>query len=122
MKHTISWFEIPVNDMERACKFYSEILGIKIEAVDFNGYNIAPFPAEKDTVNGALIQGDQYKPSTEGTIIYLNTGEDLNLVLMKVEPAGGKIIEEKTEIVPDKVYAAQFEDSEGNRVGLFSTN
>lgn len=29
-KHTINWFEIPVNDFERARKFYSHILDFEM--------------------------------------------------------------------------------------------
>lgn len=121
MKHVVSWFEIPVNDLDRASKFYSEIFGIKLEAFEFNGQAMAIFPAEDEAINGALIKGEGYFPSSEGTIVYLNAGEDLNVVLNKVEPAGGKIIEGKIEVIEGRVYAALFKDVEGNRVGLYST-
>lgn len=121
MKHVISWFEIPVNDLDKASRFYSEIFDIKLEPFQFGGQSMAVFPAEDDAINGTLIKGEGYVPSSEGTIVYLNAGEDLNLVLNKVEPAGGKVLEGKTEVIEGRVFAALFQDIEGNRVGLYST-
>lgn len=121
MKHVVSWFEIPVNDLDRAAKFYSEIFGIKLEPFEFSGQSMAVFPAEDDAINGTLIKGEGYVPSSQGTIVYLNAGEDLNLVLDKVETAGGKVLEGKIEVIEGRVYAALFQDIEGNRVGLYST-
>lgn len=121
MKHVVSWFEIPVNDLERAAEFYTKIFGIKLEPFEFNGQAMAVFPAEDEAINGALIKGEGYIPSSQGTIVYLNAGEDLNLVLNKVEPAGGKILEGKVEVIQGRVYAAVFQDIEGNKVGLYST-
>jgi predicted enzyme related to lactoylglutathione lyase len=52
-------------------------------------------------------------------LIYLNGGDDLDVVLSKVEQAGGKIILPKTGIGPHG-FMAHFEDSEGNKVALHS--
>jgi predicted enzyme related to lactoylglutathione lyase len=63
-----------------------------------------------------------YIPSqTEGCILYLNVGdEDLNVVLSRVEKAGGKILLPITPIEPsgNKGSVAWIMDSEGNRIGL----
>jgi predicted enzyme related to lactoylglutathione lyase len=121
MKNALSWFEIPVRDMERACRFYSQIFQIDMKDEAIHGEYIAQFPADDDGVGGALILGDGYEPSSNGTIVYLNAGEDLNDVLFRVEAAGGRIINSKMEVIPGRVYAAHFQDSEGNNVGLFSS-
>jgi predicted enzyme related to lactoylglutathione lyase len=59
-------------------------------------------------------------PTGEGTLVYLNGGKDLRVVLQRVEPAGGKILQEKTLVAPDLGYFAIFRDTEGNRVALHS--
>ena len=82
------------------------------------GFTMAMFPAE-DGVGGALLHGEGYNPSTEGTILYLNGGDNLSTVLDKVEGAGGKIAMPKTDI-GENGFVAYFIDSEGNRVGLHS--
>jgi hypothetical protein len=66
-----------------------------------------------------LVQGEGFEPSTKGTIVYINGGEDLNTPLSKVENAGGKIIMPKTSIGGNG-FMAQFLDTEGNRIALHS--
>ena len=65
--------------------------------------------------------GDFYKPSsTEGPLIYLNGNPDVQLILDKIENAGGKILVPKTQISPEYGYMAIFLDTEGNRIALHS--
>lgn len=121
MKNMISWFEIPVASLERAYRFYSEILSVELTPFEVNGQKLAQFPGDEESVSGALILAEGYKPSREGTLIYLDAGDDLNIVLSRIEAAGGRILEGKIEVMKDRVYCAAFEDTEGNKVGLFST-
>ena len=53
--------------------------------------------------------------------MYLNGGEDLSTVLDKVEGAGGKVMQPKTDI-GENGFIAFIEDTEGNKVGLHSMN
>ena len=120
MSNALNWFEIPASDIKRASKFYGTILGAELDISDaMPGYHMAMLPAE-DGVGGALIQGDGYSPSAEGTMVYLNGGQDLTVPLGKVEGAGGKILVPKTDI-GENGFFAYFLDSEGNKVGLHST-
>lgn len=119
MENLISWFEIPATDIDRAIKFYSTVLGVEIEKTEMGHLLYAVFPAREPVVGGALVQGDGYAPSVDGAVIYLNTGEDLNPTLAKVEDAGGKVVIAKTPIGPKDAFA-HFIDSEGNRAGLYS--
>jgi uncharacterized protein len=119
VENALSWFEIPAEDIERAVRFYNTIFDT--ELVRFEGSSNFPmgmFPVESG-VSGAVIQGEGYAPSSEGTIVYLNGGDDLNSVLSRVEGAGGKVLAEKMDI-GEHGFAAFFLDSEGNRVGLHS--
>jgi len=63
-----------------------------------------------------------HKPSTEGTMVYLNANPAMDEVLGKVEAAGGKVMMPKTAISPEIGHMASFEDTEGNKVGLHSQN
>jgi predicted enzyme related to lactoylglutathione lyase len=71
-------------------------------------------------VGGTLIDsGGFHKPSaTDGPLIYLNANPDVQIVLDRVEAAGGKIMVPKTQISPEYGYMAVFIDTEGNRVAL----
>lgn len=120
MKNAINWVEIPTRNFETAKKFYEAILGAEMYAVDAMGMKMAFFPFDmKEGIGGGIIQGQGYEPSDKGTLAYLNGGEDLSVVLSRVEEAGGKILLPKTAI-GENGFMAHFLDSEGNRVGLHS--
>ena len=79
------------------------------------------FPIDDATGIGGSIcdSGGFHKPSsTDGPLIYLNANPDVQLVLDKIEAAGGKILVPKTEISPEYGSMAVFLDTEGNRIAL----
>ena len=43
-RNVVGWFEIPVNDMERAAEFYEKVFGFKIELVDMGDLKMGWFP------------------------------------------------------------------------------
>ena len=82
-KNAISWFEIPTRDLNRAQKFYEEILDIKMTPLDLDNFKMRMFPVE-DTMSagGALCYSDSHIPSeTEGPLIYLNANPDVQNAL-----------------------------------------
>src|SRR5690606_111074 len=107
-------------DFKRAVTFYETALGIGIEKVDMGGIQMGVFPSDGETVNVVLVYGGDYKPSADGTIIYLSGGEDLQNTLDKIQPLGGTVVVEKTEISPEMGFFALFTDTEGNKLGLHS--
>jgi predicted enzyme related to lactoylglutathione lyase len=121
MKNAVNWFEIPVKNFDKAQKFYESILDAKLEVVEAMGMKMAFFPAdlEKGAVGGGIIEGKGYEPSTNGTLVYLNGGDDLSVSLSKVEMAGGKILMPKTSI-GENGFMAHFTDTEGNKIALHS--
>jgi uncharacterized protein len=122
-KNAISWFEIPATDLDRATKFYESVFGIQLTPWDFPNIRMRIFPLEDMMgVGGAVVDsGGFHKPSaTDGPLIYLNGNPDVQIVLDKIESAGGKVIVPKTEISPEYGYMAVFIDTEGNRIGLHS--
>ena len=124
MNNVISWFEIPATDLTRAQKFYETIFGITLNPLDLPNIKMRLFPIDDmiTGVSGAIVDsGGFHKPSaTDGPLIYLNGNPDLQLVLDKVETAGGKIMVPKTEISPEYGCMAVIIDTEGNRIGLHS--
>ncbi|MFM9908244.1 MAG: VOC family protein [Chitinophagaceae bacterium] len=123
-KNAISWFEIGATDLERATKFYETIFGITLAPLDLPNIKMRMFPLEDmmTQVGGAVVDsGGFHKPSaTDGPLIYLNGNPDVQIVLDKVEAAGGKITVPKTMISPEHGYMAVIMDTEGNRIALHS--
>ncbi|WP_425391035.1 VOC family protein [Ekhidna sp.] len=114
-----NWFELPVNDMERAKKFYASIFGIDMGddfAMGTSVMSFFPFETDQDGATGTLIKQETYVPSQEGALIYFSVNE-INDVLPKIGSNGGKVINEKMSI-GEHGFVAHFEDTEGNRVAL----
>ena len=122
MANAINWFEIPASNFERAKKFYSAILDAELPTQEMYGTEMAFFPMEGEGVGGSICAGENYKPSAEGTVPYLNGGNDLSTILNRVEAAGGTLITPKTKISDEIGYMAFFFDTEGNKIALHSPN
>jgi hypothetical protein len=124
MDHAISWFEIPTTDINRAQAFYEAILAIKMIPLDFPNIQMRMFPLDDmmTGVGGALVDsGGYHKASaTDGPLIYLNGNPDVQIVLDRIEAAGGQILVPKTQISPEYGYMGVFLDTEGNRIALHS--
>ncbi|GAB5410318.1 MAG: VOC family protein [Balneolaceae bacterium] len=122
-KNIVSWFELPVSDINRAKTFYETIFGIELTLMELGEtFKMAVFPGEQSVVGGALVWNEEwYKPSNiHGPLIHLNANPDLQTVQDKIENAGGKVTIPKRGIGPGRGFMAVFEDSEGNRVALHS--
>ena len=122
--NAINWFEISVNDMARAKKFYETVFGVEMQEADMMGMKMAFFPSENmnGKVSGGLVQGPMHKPSMDGAKIYFNGNPDLSVALGRVEAAGGKVTMPKTKINDEVGHMAFFIDTEGNNVAMHSGN
>jgi len=81
---------------------------------------ILPSDPEQGGTSGAIVSGKDYRPNADGVKVYLNGDPDLNIILNRIEAAGGKIVQKKTQINPEISYMAVFEDTEGNIISLHS--
>jgi len=125
LTNALNWFEIPVSDFDRAKKFYEIIFNYEMPEIMMGdsrmGFFLYDMPGGK--VGGAIVLNQQfYTPSDNGTLVYLNAQPDLQIVLNRVEAAGGTIIRLKTLISEEQNlgYRALVKDTEGNRVALHS--
>ena len=109
-------FEIPVDEPDRAEKFYGDVFGWTFQrfegAPSYYGMTTTG-PDDKTGINGALFQrGDT-------TVVSLTMEVDsIEDSLQKVEAGGGKVLQGKTPI-PGMGYFATCGDTEGNQFGLF---
>jgi predicted enzyme related to lactoylglutathione lyase len=121
MKNAINWFAIPSSDFNRALKFYQAILEVEMMTIEMDETPMAFFPHDSNGgVGGHLFGGQGFNPSSDGSIVYLNGGDDLQIILDRVKPNGGQTFVGKTKISDENGYFAFFIDTEGNKVGLHS--
>lgn len=120
MNNPICWFELPTTDLDRAAAFYQTVFAIALRRENAGGHPMAIFPYAEPNAGGALVAMPQLAPRDNGTLIYLNGGDDLSVVLKRIPAAGGQVVMEKTCIGEAIGHIALFIDSEGNRVGLYS--
>jgi predicted enzyme related to lactoylglutathione lyase len=119
-QHAIHWFEIFVGDIERAVGFYQTMLGVELRRTGEAGRPMALFAsAVEDGVGGALVRQAGREPTETGVIVYLDANGKLDASLARVERAGGRIVQPKTDIGPPG-FIALVRDTEGNLVGLHS--
>jgi predicted enzyme related to lactoylglutathione lyase len=122
--NSLNWFEIPVADMQRGKHFYQVIFSMHMDETDMMGMKMAFFPYESGSgkASGALVLSEQLKPGMDGAVVYLNANPNMDSVLEKIEPMGGRILMPKTQVSPEIGYIAMFADTEGNKIALHSQN
>ena len=119
-KNPICWFEIYVQDMARAKKFYETMLGIELEELNSIGVELWGFPMNNETAgcSGALAKMEGVDPGGNATLVYFSC-EDCAIEEQRVEAAGGKIHRAKFSI-GQFGFISLISDTEGNMVGLHS--
>src|SRR5690606_2998449 len=119
----IVWFEIYVDDMARAQRFYETVMGVTLEDLSDPtdmSMQMKSFPGDMDSygANGTLVKMDGMKAGGNSTISY-DDSEDCTTEEQRVEKAGGKVHQPKMSI-GEYGFNSHFYDTEGNLVGLHS--
>ena len=118
--NNIVWVDIPVVDLNRAVKFYSELLNLKIETEKHQDMEFAVLPcATKGGITGCLAQNKDMKVSRNGVLIYLNVQDRLDEAIKIAKDNGCEIIYDKMEI-GEWGFRAVIIDTEGNQIALHS--
>lgn len=122
----VCWFEIYVQEMARACKFYEAVLKLKLEKMpmpdidDLDGMEMYSFPMNQVSPGapGALVKMNGMSSGGGGTLVYLSC-EDCAVEEARVTSNGGSVIKPKMSI-GEYGFISLFIDTEGNVVGLHS--
>ena len=122
-KNPIGWVEIPVANLDRAEKFYSDYFGFSLDRQEErHGVTMSWFPMEMESYGSAatLIQGEHYTPSHEGPLVYFTAPEgSVVKALEKAEAQGISVLVPRVDIGEHGFFAV-IEDSEGNRIAIHS--
>jgi hypothetical protein len=116
-----AWFEIPVQDFERAKRFYEQLMDVELREERMGPALMGIFPGPRDQTSGCIVAMEGYEPSLSGSVVYLTIHGDLQEQLDRAPALGGAVMWPKTALPEGMGFFAQIRDSEGNRVGLYST-
>jgi predicted enzyme related to lactoylglutathione lyase len=116
----IGWFEIYVEDMDRAQKFYEEVFKVELQDLPMEGMSMRSFPGDYDKpgATGTLVKMEGMNPGSGGTMVYFGC-EDCAIEESRVEAAGGKVVQAKMAI-GEHGFCSMVLDTEGNTIGLHS--
>ena len=122
-QNAIGWFDIYVNDMDRAVTFYQSVLKLELEEMGDptdSKVIMKSFPTDMTTygAGGALVKRQGSGPVTGGTLIYFGV-EDCSIEESRVKDAGGDVIKPKMSI-GEFGWVSVCMDTEGNLFGLSS--
>jgi predicted enzyme related to lactoylglutathione lyase len=117
-RDAITWFEIPVRDIDNAARFYETVLGRKLRREAMLGMRLAVFPCAEGGSTGCLMAGVDTPAPGSATLVYLDASPSLDAALARVETVGGHVRKGRTALPPGMGFFAHAEDPEGNLVGL----
>lgn len=120
--NAIGWFDIYVDDLDRAVEFYQTVLGCKLEPMgDPTGeHQMMSFPTDMNAygAGGALSKSPHTRPGPGGTTLYFHA-QDCAVEEARVDAAGGTVIRPKFSI-GDFGWVSLCQDTEGNIFGISS--
>ncbi len=124
----VVWFEIYVQNMERAKAFYEAVLAVKLEKMpaptEEMNMEMWSFPADKDAAKtsygacGMLVKREGVSSGCGGTLVYFAC-EDCAVEAARASENGGSIFKQKTSI-GEHGFISLVYDTEGNMIGLHS--
>lgn len=123
--NVVGWFEIYVQDMQRAKQFYEAVFNVQLEKISNpstieQAIEMFTFPGDMNTygANGALVKMPGFASGQNSVIIYFSC-QDCALEEAKVVKFGGKVEKSKFAI-GQYGYISIVYDTENNIIGLHS--
>ena len=114
------WFEIYVQEMDRAKAFYASVLKVELQALASPEIEMWAFPMDRGGAgaSGALVRMPGMPSGGNSTLVYFSC-DDCATEAGRVAGAGGTIQKEKFAI-GEHGFIALASDTEGNMFGLHS--
>ena len=116
----VGWFEIYVQDMNRAKAFYESVFKTQLQKLESPGIEMWAFPMQPEAngASGALIRMEGFPSGGNSTLVYFICA-DCSVEAKRVSAQGGKIFKGKFSI-GQYGFIALVTDTEGNMIGLHS--
>jgi len=123
MSNSVNWFEIYVQDLDRAKAFYEAVLGIELSPLPGGpdgelGMLAFPQNFESYGAGGALVHAPGMPSGGNSTLVYFGC-EDCATEAARVNGAGGQLERDKMAI-GEYGFVAHAKDPDGNMFGLHS--
>ena len=120
MNNPVGWFEIYVQDMERAKAFYEHVLGVQLSKLDAPDLEMWAFPMYEEHYGapGALVRMPGFPSGANSVLVYFSC-ENCAIEEARAASSGGKVEREKFSI-GSYGYVSLVTDTEGNMIGLHS--
>ena len=116
----VGWFEIYVQDMARARKFYEAVLDGKLEKLEAGDVEMWTFPMQQGGPGsmGSLVHMPGFPSGGNSTLVYF-VCDDCAVEEARVKKNGGRVEKTKFSIGPHGFISLVY-DTEGNMFGLHS--
>lgn len=117
----VGWFEIYVQDIERAKAFYESVFEIKLDKLNSPGMDMRAFPMDMEHygAGGALVTMKGVSSGGNSTLVYFSC-EDCAVEESRAEKFGGRV-QKKKMAIGEYGFISLLYDTEGNLIGLHST-
>ncbi len=118
----VNWFEIYVQDIERAKAFYEAVLDVTMASISPPDEELSmySFPMSTDSFgsSGAIVHHEMVPSGGNSTLVYFHCN-DCAVEETRIATAGGKLERAKMSI-GDYGFISLATDPDGNRFGLHS--
>ncbi len=114
-------FEIPAGDLASSKEFYQGVFGWNFKEWDENYMSVMAADSDENGESqevGAINGGLQKKSDRAVSPTIVVQVSDIDETLKEIQDKGGTVVIEKEQMGENGFYA-QFNDPDGNRLGLF---
>lgn len=126
MQNPVGWFEIYVDDMQRAKGFYESVFSVTLESLtapdtgETGELEMLGFPSSMENygASGAIVRVEGMRAGGNSTLVYFSC-DDCAVEGSRIAEAGGKVDREKMSI-GEYGFIVLAHDTEGNMIGLHS--
>jgi predicted enzyme related to lactoylglutathione lyase len=116
----VGWFEIYVQDIDRAKKFYETVFQTTLQRLPGTELEMLSFPMEMEQMGapGALVKMEGIASGCNSVLVYFSCA-DCGEEESRVAAAGGRV-ERPRFSIGEYGFISLVTDTEGNKIGLHS--